>query len=216
MGPPPRRRMNGPPPYADQIELTLFGPGYGECAVVHRGQRAPAPERNHLSVALWVKVGAVQLLLGSDLEECGDPASGWSAIVGSPERPQGLASVFKIPHHGSKTGHHDGVWETMVRRCPVAVLSPFQNGSVRLPTQKDAARILERAPESYITARFPAGATRKRRSAAVERTIRDIVGKLRAAQPRTGWVRIRNGGRADTDNWTVEKGVNACALRALT
>jgi hypothetical protein len=24
-------------PTADQIELTLFGPGYGECAVVHLG-----------------------------------------------------------------------------------------------------------------------------------------------------------------------------------
>src|SRR3990172_8727154 len=37
MGQGPQRGMRGPPPGSDQLELTLFGPGYGECVVVHLG-----------------------------------------------------------------------------------------------------------------------------------------------------------------------------------
>jgi len=45
-------------------------------------------------------VGDVCILLGSDLEE--DKNNGWSSILNSDVRPKKKASLFKIPHHGSK------------------------------------------------------------------------------------------------------------------
>lgn len=38
MGKPTECRMTEPPPNSDQIELTLFGPGFGECIAVHFGE----------------------------------------------------------------------------------------------------------------------------------------------------------------------------------
>jgi hypothetical protein len=98
-----------------QIELARLIPE------VKLPKRRLLPESpNHLSVVLWVQVGNVFILLGADLQETGDPATGWSAIVGgstlkdewvnAPEK----ASFFKIPHHGSENGNPPEVWEEML------------------------------------------------------------------------------------------------------
>jgi len=177
--------------------------------------RASAPRPNNAAVALWVETGPIRLLLGSDLEERGGATSGWSAIIQSAERPKGRASIFKVPHHGSVTAHHDQVWTELVMQSPIAVLSPFFAGT-NLPRPRDVKRIVNLAPESFITSRDPAPRSRRPRAAAVERTIRETVGKIRVAQPRMGWVRIRNGGKSNPNNWKVELSTAACRLDALT
>src|SRR5436305_1417682 len=73
--------------------------------------RLPALTPNHAAVVLWVNIGGVFILLGSDPEETGHQGTGWSVILGSSMYPQGKASVFKIPHHGSQTAHHAPVWQ---------------------------------------------------------------------------------------------------------
>jgi len=177
--------------------------------------RAAPLRPNHAAVALWVETGETRLLLGSDLEERGDVAIGWSAIIQSTERPPGRAAIFKVPHHGSVTGHHDNVWTEMVSQSPIAVLSPFHRADITLPSVRDVARIVKIAPETYITTREPVPRSRKRRDPAVERTVRETVGKIRLAQPRMGWVRIRNGGKSNPTNWNVELSAAACRLDAL-
>jgi len=84
-------------------------------------------ERNDASVVMWVQVGNVAMLLGGDLEQTRSDRGGWTAIVQSETRPSGtVAEVFKIPHHGSKTGHSDEVWDEMVGPNAIADV-----GSVR-------------------------------------------------------------------------------------
>lgn len=212
---------------ADPCVVTTLSPSDGEferflsgiASMVPQARqtklRAPTSTPNHVAVALWVETGATKLLLGSDLEEKGAAENGWSAIIQSSERPQGKASIFKVPHHGSFTGHHDQVWADMVVESPIAVVSPFQQGNVTLPTNHDIARIVKLAPESYITTQDPAPRSRKPRDSAVERTIRETVGKIRNVQPKMGWIRLRNGGKSDPNNWTVEKSTAACRLDAL-
>ena len=51
---------------------------------------------NEVAVVLWVEVGDIMVLLGSDLER-----RGWAKILQDDARPTGRASAFKIPHHGS-------------------------------------------------------------------------------------------------------------------
>jgi len=177
--------------------------------------RSPVSRPNHVAVALWVEIGSTNLLLGSDLEESDNTATGWSAIIRSGARPQGRAAVFKVPHHGSATGHHDQVWTDMVVPSPIAVLSPFRRGANTIPTVRDVARIVELAPDSYITTRDPAPRSRRPRVAAVERTIRETVGKIRFAQSRMGWIRLRNGGKSNPSRWNVELSSAACRLDAL-
>jgi beta-lactamase superfamily II metal-dependent hydrolase len=132
-------------------------------------RRAVSKSPNHLAVALSVAVGEETVLLGSDLEETPDERTGWSVIVQSAQRPLGTARVFKIPHHGSENGHSDDVWNQMVAKGAFALLSPFTNGSVSLPTDADVNRIVSRAGRAYITAkpnsRRPPGCCQRHSSA---------------------------------------------------
>lgn len=153
-------------------------------------RRAVAKSPNHLAIALWVRIGEEAVLLGSDLQETADTNTGWSAIVQSEERPLGAATVFKIPHHGSENGHSDGVWDQMVVKGAYALLSPFTNGDVSLPTDADVSRIVNRSGKAYVTARSRLRAPIER-PPMVARAIRAHGGGLRLAEPKLGHIRLR-------------------------
>src|SRR5262249_29440463 len=99
-----------------QYEIFLAKRSIGELTIPRTGPQTRIPVRNpnHAAVAIGVLVGNNHILLGSDLEESGDTRVGWSAVVASANRPKLDASVFKIPHHGSRTAHHDETWRTLV------------------------------------------------------------------------------------------------------
>ena len=211
---------------ADSCIVTTLSPSDKEFDLFLRGiaelipppqtkKRAPSLCPNHAAVALWIEINSVKILLGSDLEEKGDALTGWSTIVQSAERPQGRASIYKVPHHGSVTGHHNSVWSDMMVKAPIAVLSPFYHAGKKVPTEKDATRIVMLAPESYITTQNPIPKTKISRSSSVERTIRETVGKIRAVQPSMGWVSLRNGGKSRPDKWDVALSPSASLLSAL-
>ena len=82
---------------------TLF-PGVGQVK-----NRIPSFCPNEAAVALWVEVDDVGILLGSDLEK-----KGWIRILQNPARPPRTASIFKVPHHGSKNAHVSNVWKLMM------------------------------------------------------------------------------------------------------
>lgn len=175
--------------------------------------RAPSLQPNNAAVVLWIESGDVQILLGSDLEEKENkPLSGWSAIVNSTTRPQGRASVFKVPHHGSETGHYAHVWSRMLIKTPIAILSPFHKAGKVLPTANDVRRILNLAPDTYITTSNPASKSKIDRMPSVERAIRDTVGKIRSAQSAMGWIRLQKEGKASDDGWNVQLSSNSCHL----
>lgn len=174
-------------------------------------KRRAVPQRpNRVAVALSVVVGSEAVLLGSDLEETGDLQTGWSAIVGSAERPGTPASAFKLPHHGSKNGHFQQVWEKMLAAERCALLTPFVHGRLALPTRADVKRISDLADRAYATSRLTARAPVRRRSE-VEKTIRETVGRIRLAEPKFGQVRLRKR-LGSTEEWRVSLFGNACAL----
>lgn len=212
---------------AESCVVTTLSPSDKEYDIFIRGildlmpqarqtkKRAPYLRPNHAAVALWIETGTVKILLGSDLEEKGDPSTGWSAIVQFAERPQGRASIYKVPHHGSSTGHHDKVWSDIMAQLPIAVLSPFYHAGKKVPTIKDMERIVTFAPESYITTRDSIPKSKKRYASSVERTIRESVGKIRTVQPQMGWVRLRNAGKFNPHRWDVKLSPTGSRLSAL-
>ena len=62
------------------------------------------------ATVLWVKAGALQVLLGADLEHSPDTNEGWNSIVNSTARLEGVGSFFTIPHHGSANAHSPECW----------------------------------------------------------------------------------------------------------
>jgi hypothetical protein len=152
--------------------------------------RFAAPTANDVAVALWVRVGDIRVLLGADLEQVGDDSRGWKAIVGSTTRPAGVADVFKVPHHGSENGHNDDVWNNLLSREPLALVSPFASGRKPLPSPDDVARMLARSKSLYCTSR-PKGWKPPARDRAVDRTIDAIARDRRAITGPMGHVRVR-------------------------
>jgi hypothetical protein len=175
-------------------------------------RRAVAQNPNHLTVVTWVDFGDLAILLGGDLEQTQEEDTGWAAIVRSGNRPQGKACVFKIPHHGSRSGHNDSVWEQMLVCGSFAVLAPWHLSSRSLPTKEDIARILSRTPNAYSSSPVRVSRTNVPRAAAVARQLREMGVALRQPEPPTGAVRLRNGGRGAWHDWTVSLQNEACHL----
>jgi len=101
---------------------------------------APELKPNLEAVVVHIDLGHDSILLGSDLEDSGN--LGWSALVADRwcgTRPK--ASVYKIAHHGSMTGHHDLIWTQLLKPAAVVPMTPFNHGRHRLPDTEDRDRI---------------------------------------------------------------------------
>lgn len=161
----------------------------------------PAPQSNEASVALWVVVDDICILLGADLEETASPAGGWKKVVANPLRG-GTASVFKIPHHGSKNGFNKDVWRTMLVPEPIAAIVPFRNGNVVLPTQSALKEYCALTSNLFLTA--PPGTRRvRRRSGAKSKILRASVRNLTEIFSEDGIVRLRIVTRTAASPWNV-------------
>lgn len=165
-------------------------------------RRVASPESNDASVALWLEVGQVRVLLGADLEVTDRADMGWVAVLDDPRRPQGLAGAIKVPHHGSVTGHHDRVWEEMLVAKPHAATTMWSKGAKHLPTAADKRRLA-----SLTEAAFVAGASNPkaaRTTTAVDRTIGEVTRSFREAQGRMGHVRLRCSTSDASSEWHVD------------
>jgi hypothetical protein len=170
--------------------------------------RLPSPSENDISVATWLRVGPLQVLLGADLEEHGVAGRGWTAVLASP--PTGQASAFKISHHGSITGHHPGIWSDLLEKAALAVLTPWNLGS-KLPSDEDCRRIVQFTPSAYATSR-PGSRRIKVHQRAVARTMREAGITIREIEPRTGSVQLRASLDDPDAGWTVTLSPEALPL----
>ena len=163
---------------------------------------------NSLSVVLWIGLGDIVALLGADLEK-----PGWVEILQSRERPIGKASVFKIPHHGSRNAHTPNVWQRMLDPEPLAVLTPWRRGKGALPTKEGVAQILSHTNRAYASAGHESpGPRARKRISAVERTIQGSGVSLRYLPMPDGAVRLRRSINGEK-KWRVKTFGEACHLR---
>ena len=161
--------------------------------------RVTETSRNDRSVVLWLRAGNAIALLGSDLEETGAKDQGWSAVLLSTvERPK--AQIFKVPHHGSITGHVDQVWSDLLVPQPPAIIAPWRRGAQALPTCSDIQRIQKETDQLYVTT-IPQN-KRKTRSATVERMIRSTARHVRLVDEYLGHVRLRAKLSSRNPAWT--------------
>ena len=120
---------------------------------INKGQpkgRIAEPSRNHLSVAMLLRIGEQAVLLGADLEEVADPQMGWQAVVAARRGRRPLAHLFKVPHHGSYNAHNDDVWKEMLNE-PASVITPWIRGGHRLPRDGDLDRLRKLSSTCYLT-----------------------------------------------------------------
>lgn len=161
---------------------------------------------NEVSVGAVVTVGSTVILLGADVENSGSGNSGWEGIL-TAHRERSFAdhaSLFKISHHGSETSYNPEIWQSMVHPDAYSVLTPWQRGRGRLPTQEGVRKILSHTHNAFTTAMntYPAPAAKKR-PLPVVRQLRESGIKLRGISSGFGAVRFRTRDFTSKD-WNVE------------
>ncbi len=171
-------------------------------------RRIPSLTPNDASVVLLIELDGASILLGADLER-----RGWVEILKDYNQPTCKPSVFKVPHHGSVDAHVDQVWEDILVKLPIAVLTPWRRGRGSLPTSTDVDRIVSFTERSYISASNSgaAGRSPRHRNSAVARTIRETGANIRPIGTTGGMLRLRKR-LSSTDEWNIELFGSACKL----
>ena len=165
----------------------------------HPPTRIPDRNPNHTAVVLAILLGNESILLGADLEEPGDSRLGWSAILSNGNLPSTPASLFKIPHHGSITAHHDGVWSSLIAQDRVAAMTPYRVGRNVLPQKNDITRITSLAQHSFISC--PSYSVKsKRRSNPLHKF---VGGRIRRQRTIPGHICLRRPILRHPPNWEV-------------
>lgn len=178
--------------------------------VTGQGTRRGLPRMgpNDAAVVIQVVVGSEAVLLGSDLEK--STAHGWGMIVEDTTRPQNKSHSFKVSHHGSETGDEPRTWTDLLTPKPLALLTPFRKGGVRLPKGTDVIRIKSLAGRTYITVPLNAPIQRRQYNRDIEKGLRVAAADLRIASTTCGHVRLRftpgdpTSRRVDTFDSAVE------------
>jgi beta-lactamase superfamily II metal-dependent hydrolase len=135
----------------------------------------------------------VSAILGADLETSKtNPLTGWDAVVNSGVKPQTRAKFVKVPHHGSKTGHHPKFWSDLAEENPVGILTEFSSHS--LPLERDIDRLKSLTSELYCTTvpkvKIP------KRDKTIEKTMNNVVRTRRVLSASSlGRVTLRIGER---------------------
>jgi beta-lactamase superfamily II metal-dependent hydrolase len=188
---------------SESCQLVALAPSHGSIHVAHRelalmvddllstpsqARVISKPARNDYSIALWVRWGAVRMLLGGDLEATPDEGRGWGAVLRCQQFPDGKAHVVKVAHHGSPNGDEPRIWEHIIADDPVAALTSYSAGARPRPSPEDLERLRERTARVYVTS-LPRAHARRDRS--VEKAIAGVVRRRRIIGRSCGHIRIR-------------------------
>lgn len=160
---------------------------------------------NLASVVLHLDFGDTAVLLGADMEIHNDIRRGWTAVLDEAKVCDlGPASLFKVAHHGSQTGHHDQVWERMLETRPSCIVTPFNKLPVgkKLPTSADVDRISLRGKLFVTGSRDTVGHIRGRDNAVV-RSLKENGIAVRDLRTAIGLVRMRRFVEPDA-SWVAE------------
>lgn len=108
---------------------------------------------NLMSVVLLVRSKNCSILLGGDCTSEDEPFEGWETICTKFSKRAGISRVkadtFKIPHHGSATGQCERVWDEVLIKNPISVLTSFNKGK-KVPNDLEIEWILSKTDKLYI------------------------------------------------------------------
>ena len=167
---------------------------------------APPPGPNDISVVLWVTAGDLRVLLGADLEHTNRHTDGWIAVLNSHRDPK-RAALIKVPHHGSKNADHPDVWNQMLEKDPIAVVTPFVGGNVRLPERSDLTRLASRTTRLYCTS--SGSGKEPSRDSLVNKIMKEQLKGRQVLEGKAGHVRLRwrlDGGIASAPTFETFSG----------
>jgi beta-lactamase superfamily II metal-dependent hydrolase len=157
---------------------------------------------NDKSVALLLKVNNQRIILGSDLEVSEDNRKGWLCILNESQSIDSKSSLFKIPHHGSKNGYHERIWDELLIDNVVANLTPW-NRNTKLPKKEMLLKYKKHTDELYMTASLNNNKP-KERERSISKAISRFNGTLREIKYKLGIIRCRIGVDQNNEPWQIK------------
>ncbi|HNC37694.1 MAG TPA: MBL fold metallo-hydrolase, partial [Saprospiraceae bacterium] len=125
---------------------------------------------NEKSVALYLKFQNHRVILGSDLEIGKSEHEGWRHIVKSSKViDKNKSELYKIPHHGSKTGYYSDIFNILIKEGSTLKLSPFKGSG--LPTDEMLEVYLGHSSDLYMTSSNIVSKKPKKRDKGIEKII---------------------------------------------
>ncbi len=164
--------------------------------------RVMTGDPNTFCAVIWISVGSVHALLGSDLLVGVGADTGWKGVLLSANKPPVRASCFKVPHHGAPNADHPPVWEELLESNPLTLLTPYWTGKVPRPSLSDQSRLCARTDRAFITCKpsIPAQPDSVQKEAAY---LRSVATNVRLERGFIGQVRARR--KIDgSDEWRVD------------
>ena len=160
---------------------------------------------NSKSVALLLKINKLRILLGSDLEF--DPDSdqkGWLRVLENSKVIDSESSLYKVPHHGSKNGDHDRIWNELLLKNPISKLTPW-NKNRKLPQANMLEKIQQKSEVAFITSinknSKPKAKLRQRK---LNKVIKSMKPSIREIMFHFGQVRCRANINNLNQIWSIE------------
>lgn len=107
---------------------------------------------NHVSIALLLKYGQAQVVLGGDMEDIN-----WNELMAQTDRPTFKPSLVKVSHHGSANGRIDAMWPNGGgfidgrSTSAIAVVTPWRKGGNFLPEEAVLEEIRLAGYTTYVT-----------------------------------------------------------------
>lgn len=115
----------------------------------------PDTKHNLISSAIWIQVGEVIIILGSDVEKGNTNSSGWKGILGSIDKPNLCVKALKVSHHGSQNAYYNKVWAEHCNSGKIiSIVTPYNRTSFPIPTEEDISRIKASSEFIGITSYF--------------------------------------------------------------
>jgi hypothetical protein len=144
------------------------------------------------------------ILLGSDLEYSIDPRKGWLCILNNCQSIRSkMASLYKIPHHGSENGYNQRIWSQLVLPTATANLTPWNKGK-QLPQMDMLEIFLMHTSKLYMTSMNKKNNSPKNRERSLAKTIKRFNSSLNEVKYRHGTVRCRINALTCDNEWQVD------------
>lgn len=177
-------------------------------AVAEQRKKLAGGDPNEHSIAIWIEIGDIAILLGADLI-IGPSGCGWKEVDAT-HHPRLTASLFKVPHHGSSNAHYEPTWRKLVGDDAVALLAPYRMGEKSIPQAGDLDRIRARATRTFLAAN-PLAPVASRELKKARATLGSLARNVREIDGVPGHVRARR--RNTDDAWRVETFAPAYEVR---
>lgn len=135
---------------------------------------------NERSVVILLCCGSEVALCGSDLEVNQDQELGWLDIINNSlvANKFGKAGYIKIPHHGSKNGYLDKIWNVLVKKNPIGTMTPW-NRKTKLPEREMVEKYKALTSKLFITSQINLGNKPKKRDSKITKMIKEFNPTLR-------------------------------------